>query len=207
MPIFRCLVKFAVCPMLRDEIFCVVCAMTSHRVVVVGLGTHTRCSGHAPSTSHARCPHIAIMTRPRCERCMAQPRRRIQCAWGCGRLIGPGCKRKCLLVEFLPGYGACTDCLPPQLPDTRGAGPVHHRARDTHHSGLHVFTCACLHPCVHARDMRGSLAGLMHFAHCSLLTTRLLLLVLLKRHSILVFRAPLLAIFRATLSHTPIQCP
>ena len=63
---------------------------------------------------------------PRCERCGAQPGcRRVRCARGCGRFVGPGCSAACLLAEWLPqgGGGACVDCKPPPPPwPWRGEG-------------------------------------------------------------------------------------
>ena len=55
-----------------------------------------------------------------CQRCRVhRPRRLVICLWGCGRGGGSGCvppHGPCLLAEFVYGYGACVDCLPPGPP-------------------------------------------------------------------------------------------
>ena len=84
------------------------------------------------------------MGRPRCQRCRARPGRRIMCVWGCGRLLGLGCKQKCLLAEFIKGYGACQECLPPLPLESGGAGNVRPTARVTGASSLQQYPCTCL---------------------------------------------------------------
>ena len=48
---------------------------------------------------------------------------------------------------------------------------MHHRARVSHDVGPCMVTCTCLQSCVFAADFRGSLAGIMHLAPCSMLRT------------------------------------
>ena len=58
--------------------------------------------------------------RPRCQRCNAQPRDRVECL-GCRRQVGPGCRAGCLVIELVEPegrgrMGLCVDCHPLWFP-------------------------------------------------------------------------------------------
>ena len=62
------------------------------------------------------------MGRRRCQVCKARPGRLVTCL-GCGAMVGPGCKRQCLAIDFHDGTGVCRRCYeqdpepePPPLP-------------------------------------------------------------------------------------------
>ena len=123
---------------------------TQQKYNIVRIVFHHGSTSLVPCNSHTSSGLEGTMGRPRCQRCGARPRRRIMCAWGCRRLLGSGCKKKCLLAEFMKGCGACTDCLPAWPLDSKGAGRLHPTPCVPLASHLQVCAYTCLQHCVSA---------------------------------------------------------